>query len=103
MAVMLYVRFPLSLRNVEDLLHERGVDAGITRFATVAKYNVRTWLLQRALMRCTVVACHTVERPEGVCTSRSVRNLARALAGEFANRNCTRFHSTAGDNQIDLN
>ena len=25
-AVVLYVRFPLSLRNVEDLLHERGVD-----------------------------------------------------------------------------
>ena len=25
-AVMLYVRFPLSLRNVEDLLHKRGVD-----------------------------------------------------------------------------
>ena len=23
---MLYVRFPLSLRNVEDLLHERWVD-----------------------------------------------------------------------------
>ena len=22
----MYVRFPLSLRNVEDLLHERGVD-----------------------------------------------------------------------------
>lgn len=26
LAAMLYVRFPLSLRNVEDLLHERGVD-----------------------------------------------------------------------------
>ena len=26
LAVMLYVRFPLSLRNVEDVLHERGVD-----------------------------------------------------------------------------
>ena len=25
LAVMLYVRFPLSLRNVEDLLHERGL------------------------------------------------------------------------------
>ena len=25
-AVMLYVRFPLSLRQVEDLLHERGID-----------------------------------------------------------------------------
>ena len=24
--VMLYVRYPLSLRNVEDLLHERGID-----------------------------------------------------------------------------
>ena len=23
---MLYVRFPLSLRNVEDLLHERGIE-----------------------------------------------------------------------------
>jgi putative transposase len=26
LAVIFYVRFPLSLRNVEDLLHERGVD-----------------------------------------------------------------------------
>lgn len=26
LAVMLYIRFPLSLRNVEDLLHERGID-----------------------------------------------------------------------------
>jgi len=26
LAVMMYVRFPLSLRNVEELLHERGVD-----------------------------------------------------------------------------
>lgn len=26
LAVMLYARFPLSLRNVEDLLHERGIE-----------------------------------------------------------------------------
>lgn len=26
LAVMLYIRFPLSLRNVEDLLHERGIE-----------------------------------------------------------------------------
>jgi transposase-like protein len=25
LAVMLYIRFPLSLRYVEDLLHERGI------------------------------------------------------------------------------
>ena len=35
MAVMLYVRFPLSLRNVEDLLHERGVD--------ISHETVRYW------------------------------------------------------------
>jgi putative transposase len=34
LAVMLYVRFPLSLRNVEDLLHERGIEVchGTVRF-----------------------------------------------------------------------
>ena len=26
LAVMLYVRFPLSLRNVDDLLHESGIE-----------------------------------------------------------------------------
>ena len=26
LAVMMHVRFPLSLRNVEDLLHERGIE-----------------------------------------------------------------------------
>ena len=34
LAVMMYVRFPLSLRNVEDLLHERGIEISheIVRF-----------------------------------------------------------------------
>ena len=35
LAVMLYVRFPLSLRNVEDLLHERGIE--------VSHETVRYW------------------------------------------------------------
>jgi len=35
LAVMMYVRFPLSLRNVEDLLHERGID--------VSYETVRFW------------------------------------------------------------
>ena len=26
LVVMMYVKFPLTLRNVEDLLHERGID-----------------------------------------------------------------------------
>jgi putative transposase len=35
LAVMMYVRFPLSLRNVEDLLHERSID--------VSHETVRFW------------------------------------------------------------
>ena len=35
LVVMLYVRFPLSLRNVEDLLHERGIE--------ISHETVRFW------------------------------------------------------------
>ena len=35
LAVVMYVRFPLSLRNVEDLLHERGID--------ISHETVRFW------------------------------------------------------------
>jgi len=35
LAVMMYVRFPLSLRNVEDLLHERGIN--------ISHESVRFW------------------------------------------------------------
>ena len=35
MAVMLYIRYPLSLRNVEDLLFERGID--------ICHETVRLW------------------------------------------------------------
>ena len=38
LAVMMYIRFPLSLRNVEDLLHERGID--------VSYESVRFWWLR---------------------------------------------------------
>ena len=35
LAVMMYVRFPLSLRNVENLLHERGIE--------VSHETIRFW------------------------------------------------------------
>jgi putative transposase len=35
LVVMMYVRFPLSLRNVEDLLFERGID--------ICHETVRQW------------------------------------------------------------
>jgi hypothetical protein len=42
LAVMLYVRFPLSLRNVGDLLHERGIE--------VSHETVRFWWRRVGLM-----------------------------------------------------
>ena len=38
LAVMMYVRFPLSLRNIENLLHEHGVD--------VSHESVRFWWMR---------------------------------------------------------
>ena len=41
LAVMMYIRFPLSLRNVEDLLHERGIE--------ISHETVRFWRNQCGL------------------------------------------------------
>jgi hypothetical protein len=45
---MMYMRFPLSLRNVEDLLHERGIDIchetvrhWVDRFGTYFAHKIR--------------------------------------------------------------
>ncbi len=32
LAVMMYIRYPLSLRQVEDLLFERGINPGFPRW-----------------------------------------------------------------------
>ena len=42
LAVMMYVRYPLSLRNVEDLLHERGIE--------ISHEKVRFWWNRFGLM-----------------------------------------------------
>ena len=54
LAVMMYVRFPLSLRNVEDLLHERGIDISHetvrywwTRFGTIFAAEIRRKRVQQ--------------------------------------------------------
>ena len=61
LAVMLYVRFPLSLRNVEDLLHERGIDVSHetirfwwNRFGPMFASEIRRRRVQqlRAFSRC---------------------------------------------------
>ena len=53
---MMYVRFPLSLRNVEDLLHERGIDISYetvrfwwNRFGPIFAANIRRKRIQSLL------------------------------------------------------
>jgi transposase-like protein len=60
LAVMMHIRFPLSLRQVEDLLHERGVE--------ISYETVRGWWNrhrfdacsrdQKEASQCRCRACH---------------------------------------------
>ena len=54
LAVMLYVRFPLSLRNVEDLLHERGIE--------ISHETVRFWWNRFGPMFAGEIRRHRVDR-----------------------------------------
>ncbi|MEH6836496.1 MULTISPECIES: IS6 family transposase [Falsihalocynthiibacter] len=54
LAAMLYVRFPLSLRNVEDLLHERGIE--------VSHQTVRFWWNRFGPMLASEIRRKRVER-----------------------------------------
>lgn len=54
LAVMLYVRFPLSLRNVEDLLNERGIE--------ISHETVRFWWNQFGPMFAAEVTKRRVDR-----------------------------------------
>ncbi len=54
LAVMMYVRFPLSLRNVEDLLHERGID--------VCHETVRYWWLRFGPMFAAEIKKRRIEK-----------------------------------------
>lgn len=45
--MMLYLRFDLSLRNVEDLLHERGIEIATRQYAADDIRTIR-WPAQRS-------------------------------------------------------
>jgi putative transposase len=50
LVVLMYVRFPLSLRNVEDLLFERGID--------ICHETVRLWWNRGLPFQRYFIACH---------------------------------------------
>ena len=57
LVVMMYIRFPLSLRNVEDLLFERGID--------VCHETVRFWWNRFGPMIARDIRRHRVSRMRG--------------------------------------
>jgi hypothetical protein len=59
LVVMMYVRFPLSLRNVEDLLFERGID--------VCHEMVRMWWNRFGAMFAGDIRRQQVSRMRGFC------------------------------------
>jgi hypothetical protein len=56
--VMMYVRFPLSLRNVEDLLFERGID--------LCHETVRPWWNRFGPMFASQIRRQRVSRMRGI-------------------------------------
>lgn len=58
LVVMMYVRFPLSLRNVEDLLFERGID--------ICHETVRFWWSRFGPMFAAEVRRQRVSRMRGI-------------------------------------
>ena len=57
LAVMMYFRFPLSLRNVEDLLHERGIE--------ISHETVRFWWQRFGPMFAAEIRQRRVDRMRG--------------------------------------
>ena len=47
LAVMMYVKYPLLLRNVEDLLHERGIDFSTVHASVHNHFNQERHLTSR--------------------------------------------------------
>lgn len=58
LVVLMYVRFPLSLRNVEDLLHERGID--------LCHETVRLWWNRFGPMFAADIRSQRVSRMRGI-------------------------------------
>lgn len=65
LVVMMFVRFPLSLRNVEDLLAERGID--------ICHEMVRFWWNRFGPLFAANERCQRVHRMRGLRLKNSVR------------------------------
>lgn len=84
LAVMMYIRFPLSLRNVEDLLHERGID--------ITHETVRFWWNRFGLMFAKTIRKSREEFNEnGSAALAEWRQLAAVLGANLVFRDRSAF------------
>jgi putative transposase len=72
LAVMMYVRFPLSLRNVEDLLHERRIE--------ISHETVRYWWNRFGPMFAAQIRRKRVDRMRAFSNWHNLFNHDRSLS-----------------------
>ncbi len=72
---MLYVRFPLSLRNVEDLLHERGIE--------ISHETVRFWWNRFGPMFAAEIRRNRVSRIRSYSTAMALDEVFVKINGEM--------------------
>ena len=89
LAVMLYVRYPLSLRNVEDLLHERGID--------ITHETVRFWWM-RSLQTFAAVhgSIHNHFNQERTLIQTRLQGTTRRRTHRVASTLCGLIHAGVG-------
>ena len=72
LVVMMYVRFPLSLRNVEDLLFERGID--------ICHETVRFWWNRFGPLFASDIKRQRISRMRGFRRMKSLQKFASVHA-----------------------
>jgi transposase-like protein len=76
LVVMMYVRFPLSLRNVEDLLYERGID--------ICHETVRMWWNRFGPMFAGDIRRQRISGMRGFCQHNGSYRIAEVSPGDNA-------------------
>ncbi len=105
LAMMMYVRYPLSLRQVEDILFERGIDIGHetvrywwNRFGPMFATEVRKRRDRRAALKFLKLTMRRYGRPWSVVTDRlrSYRAAMKEL-GNSGRQDCRRWLNNRAD------
>ena len=90
------IRFPLSLRNVEDLLHERGIDIGHGQ-----RFCVRSWLCDQPRQSGSQpILTHRFQGNRRRNSHQVARSLRGIGASPLPHQRLVRVHPTAHSRQF---